>query len=222
MPGFFIGKHTCKQKSRQKKIIMWGKRPNSADPLEVSICSWSHQQDGCLSWLLRFLKRHRLFMWLLPNSDCDALPGTVQQLRSLYRLQSERNVGQTGAIITPPRLSLLDQATRLMLRLEARAASSAGEQCQAAMGRLLNVTRGPFCSRKRLNTGVSHVSRLDHILRGGRPAPFPLPLRSKALGLHHKAAGGSSTEVGGLCAEAGSCNALRSRRSCAVHNLQNK
>lgn len=50
-------------------------------------------------------------MWLLPNSDCDALPGTVEQLRSLYALQSERNVGQTGAIITTLRLSLSDQAT---------------------------------------------------------------------------------------------------------------
>lgn len=98
---------------------MWGKRPNSADALEVNICSWSHQQDGCLGWLIRFLKHRRLFMWLLPNSDCDALPGTVQQLRSLCRLQSERNVGQTGAIITPPRLSLSDQATRLILGLAA-------------------------------------------------------------------------------------------------------
>lgn len=93
--------------------------------------------------------------------------------------------------------------------------SSAGEWCQAAMGRLLNVTPASFCSRNCLNASVSHVSRLDHILCGGGPAPFPLPLRSKALGLHHKAAGESSTEVGGLCAEAGLRDARASQCECS-------
>lgn len=155
-------------------------------------------------------------MWLLPNSDCDALPGAVQQLRSLCALQSERNVGQTGAIITPLRLSLSDQATTFNINVGGmNAVLGRGAVSGRHWGGCRTSHAALFCSRNCSNTGVSHVSRLDHILCGGGPAPFPLPLRSKALGLHHKAAGESSTSVGGLCAGAGLRDARASQCGCS-------